>query len=133
MEVINTNWTQTVWRSGYTTVVSGVKQQSERSPGGDSVTISEEGRQAAMAAEMEKSGLSHEAAAKLTSGKLTINVPDDFKLPTLKAQADSSIYRETYFKALATNLNEIRKEVEAYYAPEYNMLQGMDDTNPRLL
>ena len=113
MEVINTNWTQTVWRSGYTTVVSGVKQQSERSPGGDSVTISEEGRQAAMAAEMEKSGLSHEAAAKLTSGKLTINVPDDFKLPTLKAQADSSIYRETYFKALATNLNEIRKEVEA--------------------
>ena len=52
MEVINTNWTQTVWRSGYTTVVSGVKQQSERSPGGDSVTISEEGRQAAMAAEI---------------------------------------------------------------------------------
>ena len=46
----------------------------------------------------------------------------------MKAQADSSIYRETYFKALATNLNEIRKEVEAYYAPEYNMLQGMDDT-----
>ena len=38
----------------------------------------------------------------------TYHFHNDFKLPTLKAQADSSIYRETYFKALATNLNEIR-------------------------
>lgn len=129
MEVRDIDWTQTVRRNGYTAVVSGVKpaEQGRGGPSGDTVTISEEGRQVAIAAEMEKSGLSHEAAAKLASGRLTINIPDGFKLPTLEAQADHSIYHDAYFKALVTDLDEIREEVESYYAPEHAKLQGMDD------
>ena len=129
MEV--TNWTQTIQRGGYVGVISGVKEPGQSgapsAPDADTLEISEAGRRAAMAAEMEKDGLSHEAAAKLASGKLTINIPDGFKLPTLEAQADHRIYHDAYFKALVTNLHEIREEVESYYAPEYAKLQGMDD------
>lgn len=131
MEV--TNWTQAIRRDGYVGVISGAKKPEQSvgssAPSSDTLEISEAGRQAAMAAEMEKDGLSREAAAKLASGRITINEPDwdTFQLPTLEVQADPDIYHTAYFKALAENLNEMREEVEAHYAPEFSKLQGMSD------
>ena len=128
-------WTRYVQRGSYTGVISGVREAQDSAagkpaPDTDTVTLSEEARQAAMAAEMEKDGFSHEAAKKLASGKLTVNEPDwdTFQLSSLEVQADPGIYRDAYFKALAENLNEMRQEVEAYYAPESARLQGMDDS-----
>ena len=58
MEV--TNWTQTIQRGGYVGVISGVKEPGQSgapsAPDADTLEISEAGRRAAMAAEMEKGG-----------------------------------------------------------------------------
>lgn len=129
------NWTQTIQRNGYTGVVSGVKrleQDGKPSVSGsssDTLEISEAGRQAAMVAEMEKDGLSHEAAVKLASGQIKINEPDwgTFELPTLEVQADPKIYQDTYIKALVENLYAVQQEVETHYASESSKLQGMSD------
>lgn len=127
-----TNWTQTVQRNGYTGIISGVRQPEQSgnsSPSFDSVEISEAGRQAAMVAEMEKDGISHEVAVKMASGQIQINEPDwdTFEVSTLKVNADSSIYRTTYMEAYLKNLTDIRSRVEAYYTPEYSKIKSMSD------
>lgn len=125
-------WTQYIPRGAYTGVVSGVKSTGTGSgpsiPKTDSVVISEEARQSAMMAEMEKDGLSHEAAEKLASGKITIAEPDweTFEVPTLKGQADPRIYDTAYFQAYTKELGELTKRVEAHYAQEYTQIGTMD-------
>lgn len=127
------NWTQTIQRNGYVGVVSGVEQpEQEGRPSvsgfnSDTLEISEAGRQAAMAAEMERGGLSHEAAVKLASGQIRFNEPDweAFEFPTLEVQADPKIYQDTYIRALVENLYAVQREVEAHYASEFSKLQGM--------
>ncbi len=129
------NWTQTIQRNGYTGVISGVKQPeqggkpSASGSSSDTLEISEAGRQATMAAEMEKDGLSHEAAVKLASGQIKFNEPDwdTFEFPTLEVQADPKIYQDTYIKALVENLYAVQQEVETHYASESSKLQGMSD------
>lgn len=130
-----TNWTQTIQRNNHVGIISGVKEpnqsgkSSTSSSNVDSLEISEAGRQAAMAAEMEKDGLSHEAAVKLASGQIKINEPDwdTFELPTLEVSADPKIYNTTYIETYLKNLDDIRSRVEAHYAPEYSKIQSMDD------
>lgn len=130
-----TNWTQTIQRNSYVGIISGVKEPEQSgkpsvsTSSSDTLEISESGRQAAMAAEMEKGGMSHEAAVKLASGQIRVNEPDwdTFEVPTLVVQADPKIYHDAYFKALAKNLNAMREEVENHYAPEFSKLQGMSD------
>lgn len=129
------NWTQTIQRNGYVGTISGVKQPeqggrpSASGSKSDTVEISAAGRQAAMAAEMERDGISHEAAVKLASGQIRLNEPDwdTFKFPTLEVQADPGIYQDTYIKALVENLYAVQREVEAHYASEFSKLQGMSD------
>ena len=135
MEV--TNWTQTIQQNNHTGIVSGAKkpEQSEKlfnshsNSNTDSLEISEAGRQAAMAAEMEKDGFNHEVAVKLASGQIKVNEPDwdTFEFPTLEVQANPKIYQDTYIKALVENLHTIQQEVEAHYSSESSKLQSMSD------
>lgn len=133
MEIIN--WTQTIQRNSHVGIISGVKEQEQSGKSStstsntDSLEISEAGRQAAMAAEMEKGGLSHDAAVKLASGQIKINEPDwdTFEVPTLKVSADPKIYNTTYLENYLKNLDDIRSRVEAYYTPEYSKIKSMDD------
>lgn len=125
------NWTQYLDRGAYTGVISGVKHSDpsggQAAHSGDTVSISEEARQAAMAAEMEKDGLSHEAAKALSSGKITVTEPDwdTFQVPTLPVMADRNIYNTAYLDAYTSKLGELTSRVQAYYAPELSSIRDM--------
>lgn len=130
-----TNWTETIQRNNYVGIISGVKEAKQNetpsgsASGSATVEISEMARQAAMAAEMEKDGISPEAAAKLASGKITINEPDwdNFEVPTLKAQPNPAPYRTMYLNEILKSYDTAVKQVKEYYAPAYSQIQGMSD------
>lgn len=121
-------WTQYAPRDGCTGVISGVKYESGRKDCGDSLVISEEGRQLAMAREMERDGISHETAMRLASGSLTVKEPDweSFEIPMLEVEPDPGVYRNAYVEESMKGFRELREQVISYYAPEFEKIRNMD-------
>lgn len=101
----------------------------------DTVTISEEARQASIAAQLEQTaGLSQTAAEKLASGDVTIQVPDwdAFEIPVLRMNPEPMLRQKTYGETLDREFADLAAQVEAYYAPLAEKTEGMT-TNEALL
>ena len=64
------------------------------------MTISEEGRQASIAAQMEAAGIDPALAEKLASGKIQIVEPDwdTFEIPTLVVNPDPKLSKQRFFR-----------------------------------
>lgn len=74
--------------------------ESRQTADGDTVTISEEGRQAAIAAQMEAAGISPEAAKKLASGTVKIIEPDweTYQVQSLPVGPELKLYEKTLYQ-----------------------------------
>ena len=101
---------------------------SSQTAGGDTVTISEEGRQAAIAAQMEAAGISPEAAKKLASGTVKIIEPDweTYQVQSLPVGPELKLYEKTICKTMSREFEALENQIQDYYAPMLAKMEGMD-------
>ena len=102
--------------------------ESRQTAGGDTVTISEEGRQAAIAAQMEAAGISPEAAKKLASGTVEIIEPDweTYQVQSLPVGPELKLYEKTLYQTSIREFEALDSQVRDYYAPMLAKMEGMD-------
>lgn len=102
--------------------------KSNPTTGADTVTISEEGRQASIAAQMEAAGIDPALAEKLASGKIQIVEPDwdTFEIPTLVVNPDPKLFETTFLQTVTSEKEALETQVRDYYAPMLAELEGMD-------
>lgn len=128
-------WTRYVDRGTYVGVISGAEYRGHAGchgkPRADSAAFSESARQAAMAAEMERDGVSREVARKLASGRITLKEPDweAYEVQTLLREADHGIYHQTFIEVFTGEQTAISDQIQAYYAPALAKLEGMSETD----
>lgn len=101
----------------------------------DTITISEEARQATIASQLEQfAGLSPEAAEKLASGNVSIIEPDwdTYEVPSLQMNPEPMLYQKVWHDTASKEFDALEAQVKEYYEPMLSKMEGMS-TNEAML